>query len=86
MDLDQLVDAVIENNLTAIYELKKLGRLNDVKILHPPINITPAYITFPEKGKLSNHAHEFDEAMEDFEKSDEYRKLQEQYLGTAAIK
>lgn len=80
--LTRRFDAVIENNLTAIYELRKLGELNKVEILNPPINATPAYITFPKKGKLSNSAAEFDKALEDFEKTDLYHQLQIQYLET----
>ncbi len=75
-------DAVIENHLTSVYYLNNLQRVKDVEFLSPPLNITPAYITFPHAGRLSNkHITEFDTAMAEFKDSDEYRKLENIYLG-----
>jgi polar amino acid transport system substrate-binding protein len=76
-------DAAIENDLTIIYEMKKLGRLNEVEILEPAINVTPAYITFPRAGNLKDSANQFDKALGKFEKTAEFRKLKTFYFGDA---
>ena len=75
-------DAAIENHLTSVYYLKGIGGLDSVEILSPPLNITPAYITFPLAGRLSEkNIAEFDSAMVDFKKTDNYQKLKNSYLG-----
>ncbi len=74
------IDAAIDNDLTIIHELKLLGRLDDVEILEPAVNVTPAYITFPMAGGLSDAAEQFDQALETFEATPEFRRIQDFYL------
>ena len=73
-------DAAIENSLTAIYELRGMGRLHDVKLLTPALNITPAYITFPKAGKMLADIEKFDKEVAKFKTSSEYRVLEKYYL------
>ncbi|CAM2864341.1 ABC transporter substrate-binding protein [Shewanella amazonensis] len=77
------VEAVFENDLTAIMVLKKLNQLEQVTLLHPPLNETPAYITFPKAGKLAHSTALFDKAMADFKQTQTYQALQMEYLGTS---
>ncbi|MEJ6475560.1 transporter substrate-binding domain-containing protein [Pseudoalteromonas piscicida] len=74
------VDAVFENDLTAIMELKALGALDQVKLLQPPLNVTPAYITLPKLGRLAERANEFDAAMLSFKQTAAFKQIQQQYL------
>ncbi len=75
------IDAAIDNDLTIIYELQKLGRLEEVEILEPAVNLTPAYITFPMAGGLHDSVEQFDQALETFEATPEFRRIQDFYLG-----
>ncbi|HEY8026246.1 MAG TPA: transporter substrate-binding domain-containing protein [Burkholderiaceae bacterium] len=74
-------EAAIENDMTTVYEVGKLGRLDEIEILSPPLNITPAYIVFAKAGRLANSINEFDAAMDSFMRSDEVRLLNRQYFG-----
>lgn len=74
------IDAAIDNDLTIIHELQQTGRLDEVEILEPAVNVTPAYITFPMAGKLSDGAEQFDRALETFEATPEFRRIQDFYL------
>lgn len=75
------IDAYIENNLTSTYKLRELGLLDKVEVLSPPLNVTPAYITFPHAGDLVNQVNKFDRAMEEYKKTTEYKALEKHYLG-----
>ncbi len=74
-------DAAIENSLTAVYELNRLGRLADAELLSPPLNVTPAYITFPKAGKALGLIGDFDAALSAFKRSNEFHVLEKRYLG-----
>lgn len=56
-------DAAIENEQTALHELKALGRLQDVEVLKPALNEVAAYVAFPKAGRLASQADVFDQAM-----------------------
>lgn len=75
------IDAVIENDMTAIYELRKLGKLALVDVLSPALNTVPAYIVFPIKGRLGVKVAAFDTAVADFKKTSDYNRLINHYLG-----
>lgn len=57
-------DAAIENEQTAVHVLTTLGRLQDVMILQPPLNVMSAYVAFPRAGRLANQTAVFDAAMQ----------------------
>jgi len=73
-------DAAIENNLTAIYELRRLNQMDAIEILQPALNITPAYIVFPKAGRLTDSVEQFDDAMETYVKSKAFKDLNHYYL------
>lgn len=74
-------DAAIENSLTAVHELNRMGRLADVELLSPPLNVTPAYITFPKAGKALGLVSDFDVELSAFKRSNEFRALEKRYFG-----
>jgi polar amino acid transport system substrate-binding protein len=74
------IDAYIENDLTSAYKLRELDLLDEVDVLSPPLNVTPAYITFPHAGNLVNQVNEFDSAIMVYKKTSEYRALEKHYL------
>lgn len=74
-------DAAIENNLTAVDELRQLGQLDAVEILQPPINVTEAYIAFPKTGKLHDGPQQFDDAFARFSRSAEFKAINRRYEG-----
>ncbi|HEX5389227.1 MAG TPA: transporter substrate-binding domain-containing protein [Burkholderiaceae bacterium] len=74
-------DAAIENDLTALYELRQLGREGGVRILRPPLNEVPAYITFARAGRLVPHAEAFDRALAAFRKTPAFDAIHRRYLG-----
>lgn len=76
-------DAAIENEMTAVHELRKLGRLPEVTVLQPPLNVVPAYIAFPHAGRLVQQVARFDRAMVDFRKTNAFDALNRRYLGAA---
>lgn len=59
-------DAAIENEQTAIHELKAIGREQDVEVLKPALNEVAAYVAFPKAGRLAGQAAVFDRAMREF--------------------
>lgn len=73
-------DAAIENDLTAVYTLRGLGRLAEAKLLRPPLNVTPAYVTFPLAGQATTQVGAFDVALREFQRSAAFRRLQATYL------
>lgn len=68
MLLRNRIDAALENDMTAIYELRKLGQLDQVRILKPNLNTVPAYIVFPINGRLSADVDKFNKALKEFKK------------------
>ena len=74
-------DAAIENDLTAMHELRSLRAADQVEVLQPPLSVVPAYAAFPLKGRLANQAHRFDQSMVDLRKTDQFRALVDKYLG-----
>lgn len=74
-------DAAIENDLTAVYALRGLGRLQEAQLLRPALNVTPAYVTFPHAGKATGKVAAFDKALLAFKRTAEFRTLQATYLG-----
>ncbi len=74
------IDAYIENDLTSAYKLRELGFLGEVEVLSPPLNVTPAYITFPHAGNLVNQVDKFDSVIMAYKKTTEYRELEKHYL------
>jgi polar amino acid transport system substrate-binding protein len=74
-------DAAIENDLTAVHVLRGLGRLQEAQLLRPPLNVTPAYVTFPHAGKATDKVAAFDKALLAFKRTAEFRQLQAIYLG-----
>lgn len=76
-------DAAIENDLTALHELRLLGRAKDVRILHPPLNEVPAYIAFARTGRLVPQVEVFDQALAAFRKTPAFDAIHRRYLGDA---
>lgn len=76
-------DAAIENDMTAVHELRQLGRLKEVTILQPALNTVPAYIAFPRAGRLVAQMARFDRAMAAFRKSPQFEAINHRYRGTA---
>lgn len=74
-------DAAIENDLTAVYTLRGLGRLQEAQLLRPALNVTPAYVTFPHAGKATDKVAAFDAALRAFKRTAEFRRLKATYLG-----
>ncbi len=80
--LEGRVDAVIENNYTAAYLLRQDGQLSKVTLHQPPLNITPAYFTFPKKGKVTKKEIEaFNQALADLKQTLLYQSLKGYYEG-----
>lgn len=74
-------DAVVENDLTAFYALRSLGREEKISVLSPALSVTPAYVTFPLAGKAIGMLKVFDQALSDFKGTREFQTLQLTYLG-----
>lgn len=72
-------DAAIDNDWTLAYELGKLGRLDDVELLQPPLDVTQAYIAFPKAGRLAARVIEFDQALLKYQKTREHAALGKTY-------
>ncbi len=79
MLLSHRVDAVVENEKTAIHELKVLGKLSAVRILTPPVHIMPAYIAFSRKGRALPFMKDFDEKLGQLKKTKEFREMLGRY-------
>ncbi|MBI3382815.1 MAG: transporter substrate-binding domain-containing protein [Aquabacterium sp.] len=73
-------DAAIENEMTAVHELRELGHLDDVVLLAPPLNRTLAYVAFPKAGRLAGQSGDFDRAMKAFKQTQDYRELWDAYV------
>lgn len=84
-NLDKLLhgrfDAAIENELTALYELRLMGAEKQVDVLQPPLNVVPAYAAFPWKGRLATQMQQYDQAMTTLRATDTYRAIVHKYLG-----
>lgn len=80
MLLRNRIDAALENDLTAIYELRKLGKLAQVRILNPSLNTVPAYIVFPKNGRLSSEVTKFNQALIDFKKTNKFNEIRRKYF------
>ena len=81
MLLANRIDAYIENDLTSAYKLRELGFLDHVEVLSPPLNVTPAFITFPHAGNLVDQVDRYDNAIKAYKKTSEYKALEKHYLG-----
>lgn len=68
-------DAAIENNLTAIYQLRELGALDQAELLRPVLNQTYSYIAFPKAGRLVGEVKKFDAALLKFKATAKYKAL-----------
>lgn len=80
--LNRRFDAAIENEMTAVYELRIAGRLDEVEFLGPPLNITEAFITFPKAGRLAGKTGDFDRGMVEFRKTAAFAQLMARYGGS----
>ena len=78
-------DALVENDLSAIYEMRKLGRLADIEILSPPLSVAPAYIVFSQAPESKARARAYDEALANFKKTAKFRALTNRYLPEASV-
>lgn len=80
--LEGRVDAVIENNYTATYLLRNLDQLSQVSFHLPPLSITPAYFTFPKKGRVTAQEIEaFNTALRRFKETLLYVSWKDYYEG-----
>lgn len=78
-------DAIVENDLNIIYEMRKLGRLAEVEILSPPLSVTPAYIVFGQKPESAARMRQYDYALAQFKKTDKFRALTGKYLPEGSV-
>lgn len=78
-------DAIIENDLNIVYEMRKLGRLADVEILSPPLSVTPAYIVFAHKPESEARLKRYDQALASFKKTAKFKTLTSRYLPETAV-
>ena len=78
-------DAIIENDLSIIYEMRKLGRLDEIEILSPPLSVTPAYIVFSQTPESKARSREYDEALLNFKKTARFKTLTNRYLPEASV-
>lgn len=74
-------DAAVENSATAIYELKKLGALDQAEILEPPLLITPAYVAFSKRGRATAYVEDFDRELKAFKATPAYAGIVARYEG-----
>lgn len=82
--LHKRFDAAIENDLSAIYELRKMRRLNEVEILSPPLSVTPAYIVFSKTPSSEHYARLYDAELARFKKTPQFKALTNKYLPASA--
>jgi polar amino acid transport system substrate-binding protein len=75
MLLSDRVDAVIENKATALYELGLLGKIDEAKILSPPVFVTPVFIAFSKNGKALPFLEEFENELKAFKLTHQYRTM-----------
>lgn len=78
-------DALIENDLSAIYGMRKLGRLAEIEILSPPLSVAPAYIVFSQALESKARSRAYDEALRNFKKTAAFRMLTNRYLPEASV-
>jgi polar amino acid transport system substrate-binding protein len=78
--LHKRFDALIENDLSAIYALAQTGHVNEVEILSPPLSITPAYIVFAHKPDPEHYLEQYDAELARFKKTPEFKQLSDKYL------
>ncbi|NRR34069.1 transporter substrate-binding domain-containing protein [Oxalobacteraceae bacterium] len=78
-------DAIIENDLNVIHELRKLGRVDDADILAPPLSVTPAYIVFGRHPQAEARIRQYDEALAHFKKTAQFKALSSRYLPEASL-
>lgn len=78
-------DAAIENKATAIAELRRLGALDQVEMLSPPLSVTPAYIGFCKKGRALAMLDDFNRELKDFKATAEYKALIARYESASAL-
>ena len=76
-------EAAIENELTAVFELRQLGREAEVRILRPPLNEVPAYIAMARAGRLAERVVEFDRALAAFRQTPVFASIHRRYAGEA---
>lgn len=77
-------DAIVENDLNIAYEMRKLGKLDEVEVLSPPLSVTPAYIVFSHKPESLGRIRQYDAALAQFKRTDRFRALASRYLPAGA--
>lgn len=77
-------DAIVENDLNVTYEMRKLGKLDEVDILSPPLSVTPAYIVFSHKPESLRRIRQYDAALRRFRRTEQFRALTGRYLPQGA--
>ncbi|CAN7428645.1 transporter substrate-binding domain-containing protein [Pseudoduganella sp. LjRoot289] len=78
-------DAIIENDLSVIFEMRKLGQLDDIEILSPPLSVTPAYIVFSQTPESKARSRKYDEALANFKKTARFKALTNRYLPETSV-
>lgn len=73
-------DAIVENDLNVTYEMRKLGKLDEVEILSPPLSVTPAFIVFSHKPESLRRIRQYDYALAQFKRTEKFRVLTGRYL------
>ncbi|WP_170305740.1 substrate-binding periplasmic protein [Pseudoduganella ginsengisoli] len=73
-------DAIVENDLNVTHEMRKLGKLDEVDILSPPLSVTPAYIVFAHKPESLRRMRQYDYALAQFKRTEKFRVLTARYL------
>lgn len=79
MLLSGKLSAALEDQQVALFELTKLGKLDQVEILSPVIVSTPAYFAFARKGRALELMEQFDTGFEKVKKSKDYKDLLKKY-------
>jgi len=82
--LFQRFDAIVENDLNVTHEMRKLGKLDEVDILSPPLSVTPAYIVFSHKPESLGRIRQYDAALAQFKRTERFRILTGRYLPNGA--
>jgi polar amino acid transport system substrate-binding protein len=75
------IDIIVGSRLSILFYAKKMGKLNVIRELQPPIAASsPAYLAFSQKGKAARLSSRFDAVLREMRKDGAYDRILGAYI------
>lgn len=75
------IQLIANDRVTILNHMKKIGALDKVKLLSPPVEATPTYMAACKRGKAPTAAPDLEKALQQMHADGTYKKIVDRYTG-----